>query len=528
MKFNKKMAYSAVFTALCAMNLVANAQTVRIANQGDALSMDPHSLNESLQLSVTGNVYEPLVGRGKDLGLAPALATSWKQTAPTVWRFELRKGVQFHDGTPFSADDVVFSFARAAGDGSDMRSYTNDIKEVRKVGDHAVEIETKAPFPILPDVISLVYIMSKKWCEANNATRPVDRRKGVENTASFKTNGTGPFHVKERQPNVRTVFVRNPNYWGKIEGNVREAIFTPIASPATRVAALLSGEIDVMEPVPVQDIARVNSNASTRAITGPELRTIFLGMDQKRDELLFSSIKGKNPFKDKRVRQAFYQAIDIEGIKKTVMRDASRPTALMVGPGINGWSAEQDKRPPYDVEAAKKLMADAGYGSGFEVTMNCPNDRYVNDAQICQAVAANLARINVKINLQAETKGTYFPKILRRDTSFYMLGWTPSTYDAHNPLNALMRCPDDKTGAGQFNLGSYCNAKLDELTVKIGAEADKTARDAMIREAFKIHTDDVGHLPLHQQALAWGVSKKVELTQRADNYMPFKWITVRK
>ena len=180
------------------------------------------------------------------------------------------------------------------------------------------------------------------------------------------------------------------------------------------------------------------------------------------------------------------------------------------------------------METAKKLMAEAGYPNGFEVAMNCPNDRYVNDAQICQAVAANLARINVKINLQAETKGTYFPKILRRDTSFYMLGWTPSTYDAHNPLNALMRCPDDKTGAGQFNLGSYCNAKLDELTVKIGAEADKTARDAMIREAFKIHTDDVGHLPLHQQALAWGVSKKVELTQRADNYMPFKWITVRK
>ena len=227
------------------------------------------------------------------------------------------------------------------------------------------------------------------------------------------------------------------------------------------------------------------------------------------------------------MRQAFYQAIDIEGIKKTVMREASRPTALMVGPGINGWSAEQDKRPPYDVEAAKKLMADAGYGSGFEVTMNCPNDRYVNDAQICQAVAANLARINVKINLQAETKGTYFPKILRRDTSFYMLGWTPSTYDAHNALNALMRCPDDKTGAGQFNLGSYCNAKLDDLTVRIGAETDKAKRDAMIKEAFQIHSEEVGHLPLHQQSLAWGVNKKIEITQRADNYMPFKWITVK-
>ena len=526
MKIERKMAATALFVALSAAGVVASAQTVRSANQGDALSMDPHSLNETLQLSVTGNVYEPLVGRNKDLSLTPMLATSWKQTSPTVWRFELRKGVQFHDGTPFTADDVVFSLARTQVEGSDMKSYTNDFKEVRKIDSHTVEIETKTPFPILPDVLSLVYIMSKKWCETNQATVPVDRRKGLENTASIKANGTGPFRVRERQPNVRTVFTRNGSYWGKIEGNVTEVVFTPIGNDATRVAALLSGEVDVMEPVPVQDIDRVNSSANTRAITGPELRTIFLGMDQKRDELLYSNVKGKNPFKDKRVRQAFYQAIDIKGIKKTVMRGASNPSAQLVGPGINGFQPEM-KRLPYDVEAAKKLMAEAGYPNGFEVSMNCPNDRYVNDGRICQTVAANLSRINVKINLQAETKGTYFPKVLRRDTSFYMLGWTPSTYDAHNALNALMRCPDDKSGAGQFNLGSYCNAKLDDLTVRIGAETDKAKRDAMIKEAFQIHSEEVGHLPLHQQSLAWGVNKKIEITQRADNYMPFKWITVK-
>jgi peptide/nickel transport system substrate-binding protein len=290
---------------------------------------------------------------------------------------------------------------------------------------------------------------------------------------------------------------------------------------------LLSGEVDVMEPVPVQDIDRVNGNPSTRVLAGPELRTIFLGMDQKRDELLYSNVKGKNPFKDKRVRQAFYQAIDIDGIKRTVMRGAATPTALMIAPGINGFQTEQNKRLPYDPEAAKKLMAEAGYPNGFEVAMNCPNDRYVNDSKICQAVAANLSRINVKINLQAETKGTYFPKILRRDTSFYLLGWTPSTYDAHNALNALMACVDDK-GAGQFNLGAYCNPKVDELTKKIQAETDKAKRSAMIKEVFDIHTADVGHLPLHQQALAWGTSKKVELVQLADNFMFFKWVTVKK
>ena len=527
MKFKRNMTSTIVASALFAISCAASAFTVRVANQGDATSMDPHSLNESLQLSITGNVYEPLVGRNKDLSLAPALATRWTQPSLNVWRFELRKGVQFHDGTPFTADDVIFSFQRASGDGSDMNSYTNDVKEVRKVSDFVVEIETKAPFPILPDVISLLYIMNKKWCETNQATKPVDRRKGIENAASFRANGTGPYRLRERQPSVKTSFSRNGSYWGTIEGNVTEVVFTPIANDPTRVAALLSGEIDVMEPVPVQDVARVNASANVRAITGPELRTIFLGMDQKRDELLFSNVKGKNPFKDKRVRQAFYQAIDIDGIKRVVMRGASTPTALMVGPGINGFLPDLNKRFPFDTEAAKKLMADAGYPGGFEVTMNCPNDRYVNDGEICQTVAANLSRIGVKVNLQAETKGTYFPKILRRDTSFYLLGWTPGTYDAHNALNALMRCVDDK-GSGQFNLGSYCNPKVDELTLKIQSETDKSKRSAMIKEAFEIHAADIGHLPLHQQALAWGVSKKVTLVQLADNFMPFKWISVQK
>jgi peptide/nickel transport system substrate-binding protein len=505
---------------------LAGAATLRVANQGDALSMDPHSLNESLQLSFTGNVYEPLVARDSKLALTPGLATAWRQTSPAVWRFDLRKGVTFHDGTPFTADDVVFSFKRAAGEGSDMKSYTASIKEVRKVDAHTVEIETTAPFPILPDVISLVYIMSKTWCEDNKAELPVDRRKGVENAASFRANGTGPFRLRERQPTQRSVLQRNPTYWGKVEGNVTEVVFTPIGNDATRVAALLSGEIDLMEPVPLQDVARITANPNLKVMQGPELRTIFLGMDQKRDELLSSSVKGKNPFKDKRVRQAFYQAIDIETIKTRVMRGAATPTGLMVAPGIKGFVPELNKRLPYDPEAAKKLLADAGYPSGFEVGMNCPNDRYVNDGDICQAVAANLARVGVKVNLMAESKATYFPKILRRDTSFYLLGWTPGTYDSHNPLASLMATPTDK-GQGQFNLGSYSNPKLDELTARIQSETDQPRRNAMIAEAFKIHADDVGHIPLHQQALAWAMKKNVELVQLPDNFMPFRYISVK-
>lgn len=517
---------AAVLVALAMLGTSAEAVTLKIGNQGDALSMDPHSLSESLQISVNENVYEPLVTRGRDYKLAPALATDWKQTAPTVWRFNLRKGVQFHDGTPFTADDVIFSYERAKSEGSDMKTYVGQVKEIRKINDHQIDIVTKTPFAILPELFTHFDIMSKKWCETNQAVKPVDRRKGIENAASFRSNGTGPYRLRERQPNVRTTFVRNGNYWGKIEGNVDEVIFNVIGNDATRVAALISGEVDVMEPVPVQDVERLKSASNLKVLQGPELRVIFLGMDQKRDELLFSSVKGKNPFKDKRVRQAFYQAIDVEGIKRSVMRGASTPMAEMLPPQVNGYAPDLAKRLPFDPEESKKLLAEAGYPGGFEVTMNCPNDRYVNDGPICQAVAANLARVGVKIKLEVETKGTYFPKILRRDTSFYMLGWTSTTVDAENVLYAIMSTPGDG-GRGQFNLGAYSNARLDELTEKIGSETDVKKRNEMIREAMKIHQDEIGHIPLHQQAINWAAKKNVELVQWPDNGMMWRYVSVK-
>ena len=328
MNFKIKAARGRRVRALLALPAwCAGAQTLRIANQGDALSMDPHSLNESLQLSVDGNVYEPLVGRDKDLSLAPALATSWKQTSPTVWRFELRKGVQFHDGTPFTADDVIFSFA--ARRGRRLRHEEQRRPTSRKCARSTTTRSTSRPrrrSRSCPTCSSLVYIMSKKWCETNQATKPVDRRKGIENAASFRANGTGPYRVRERQPNVRTVFVRNGNYWGKIEGNVQRGDLhadrqrrhargrAAVGRGRRDGAGAGAGHRRASRPAP-----------NCKVLQGPELRTIFLGMDQKRDELLYSSVKGKNPFKDKRVRQAFYQAIDIEGIK--THRDARRRRA---------------------------------------------------------------------------------------------------------------------------------------------------------------------------------------------------------
>jgi peptide/nickel transport system substrate-binding protein len=529
MQWKNHKSWTAVTVFLLALHAGcgAHAQTVRVAYQADVLSMDPHALGDTLQLSLTGNVYEPLVGRNKDLSLAPALATSWRQVSPTVWQFALRKDVQFHDGSPFGADDVVFSFARAGADGSGLRSRLVQVKEVRKLDDSMVEIETKAPFPLLPDMLTQVYIMSRRWCEANGAVQPADARQPGGNAATLQANGTGPYQLRTREPNVRTVFERSNRYWGEIEGNAQEVVLSPIGSGAARVAALLSGAVDVAEPIPVQEVERINAGTAARAVTGPEVRTIFLGMDQEREELLFSNVKGRNPFKDKRVRQAFYQAIDVEAIKRTVMHGAASPAALLVGPGINGYVPELNKRLAYDPAAARKLLADAGYTEGFDVAMDCPSDRDVADAAICQAVARDLGRVGVKVRLQTEPKSVYFPKLLRRETSFYMLGWTPSSFDAYDVFNALMACPA-ADGSGQFNVGGYCNARLDDAVKQIGAAADKAQRNAWIRKAWEISAADIGYIPLHQQALAWGVSRKVKLVQLADDSMYFKWMSIAK
>jgi peptide/nickel transport system substrate-binding protein len=253
--------------ALVCIVCEAQAKTFRYADQGDVLSMDPYMFNEAVLLSVDGNMYEPLVNLSKKLELEPGLATEWKQTSPTVWRFKLRNA-KFHDGTPFTADDVIFSFKRARSDGSDVKTKVAQFKEIRKVDDHSVDIVTEQPFPILPRAITTWYMMSKAWCEKNNAAQPVDVRKGTENYASNHANGTGPFMLKAREPGVRTVLVPNPNWWGKAEHNVTEAIFTPIANAATRVAALISGEIDMMQPVPLQDIPRIESNPDSRCCMG--------------------------------------------------------------------------------------------------------------------------------------------------------------------------------------------------------------------------------------------------------------------
>ncbi|WP_422365834.1 ABC transporter substrate-binding protein [Pelagibius sp.] len=506
----------------------AEAKTFKWAFQGDVQTMDPHGLFETMTLGFQSNFYEGLVTRTPDLELVPALATSWENVKPDTWRFTLRKGVKFQNGNSFNADDVLFSVDRINTEGSDMKVVAGLIKEAVKVDDHTVDIVTPAPNPILPLQLEIFYIMDKEWAAENNTTSATNVKGDDQgNFANINANGTGPFMVTERQPDVKTVLVPNPNWWGQNKSNITEAVFTPISQDATRVAALISGDVHMAYPIPVQDWKRLEDANGVSPLTGPEARTIFLGFDQDRDELLASSVKGKNPFKDQRVRQAFYQAIDIEAIRSKVMRGSATPSNLMVAPQINGFNAAMNERLPFDVEKAKSLLVEAGYPDGFEVTMDCPNDRYVNDERICQAVASMLAKIGVKIDLLAQTKSKYFGKVLAQnnyDTSFYLLGWTPSTFDSHNPITALMSCRVD--GKGAFNLGGYCNERVTELSDLIQVETDQEKRQALIDEAFKIHSEEVGHIPLHQQPLSWGVNDDATVAQRPDNVFHLQYVTV--
>jgi peptide/nickel transport system substrate-binding protein len=514
--------------ALCLFSSSANAETFRYAFRVDPASLDPQAIAETFTLSWLGQVYEPLVGRGKKLELTPALALKWEQPDPLTWRFSLRPGVKFHNGESFTADDVVFTIARVKMEGSDMGYTVNSVKEVKKVDDLTVDMILEKPNPILPYQITSTYMMSKSWAEANGAGKPASVKAKIENFASTNANGTGPFKVKSRQAGVRTIFEPHAGWWGSgdKEHNLTEVVFTPIQADATRVAALLSGEVDMVYPVPQQDVARIKSDAKLDVLQGSELRTIFLNMDQKRDELLDSNVKGKNPLKDLRVRKAIYQAIDIQAIKDRIMGGTSHIAGIMVAPGITGYDAKLDTRYPFDLAASKTLLEDAGYKDGFEMGMDCPNDRYVNDEKICQAVVGMLARAGIKVNLLAQTRTKYFEKILSRNTTFSLLGWQPLSYDAHSTFQETTYTPSGKSGT--YNVGNYSNPKIDELTNAIEIEANPEKRQALISEALALEQADIAHIPLHQAALSWGISKKVSLIQRPDDVLELKWVKVGK
>ncbi|HYR48836.1 MAG TPA: ABC transporter substrate-binding protein, partial [Candidatus Eisenbacteria bacterium] len=481
----------------------AEAKPFRWASQGDPQTIDPHSQNELLTNSVNGQMYETLVNRGKKLEIVPVLATEWQQVDPLTWRFALRQGVKFHDGTPFTADDVLFSVQRASQPSSQIRVYAQALGKPRKIDDHTVEFKLEEPNPVLLEHATLVQMMSKAWCVKNRVEKPLDFSAREESYASTHANGTGPYLLKSREPDVKTVLVRNPNWWGKPEGNVTEVIYTSIKSDATRVSALIAGNIDLILDPPPQDVPRLKKQAGIRVIEGTENRIIFFGFDQSRDQLLYSDVKGKNPFKDRRVREAIYRAIDIEALRRVTMRGQAAPTGGIT-PSILASNPEVEKRLPHDPALAKKLLAEAGYPNGFGFTLDCPNNRYINDEQICVAVSGMLAKIGLKVRVNAQPRAIYFARMPKRDTSAYMLGWGGAITDAETTFTPVLHSPDAK-GRGDWNWGSYQNKKLDELIDAQRVESDPAKRKKLIAEALAEHNAQIHHVPLHRQVIPWAM-----------------------
>jgi len=511
--YSKRWLVAAAAASLALASGAASAENVlRWTSQGDALTLDPMSQNEGPTNAMNGQIHESLVTRDAALKLQPELAVSWT-SAPDGWTFKLRQGVKFHDGAAFTAEDVAFSIARAQSKSSDFKEQVKAITGVEIIDDYTVKLMTDGPNPILPNQLTSTFMMDKGWAETNNVVEPQDFKAKEETFAVRNANGTGPFKVVSRAPDELTVFARNADWWGDkmFPGNIDRIEYRPIGNAATRVAALLSGEVDFVLDPPLQDLKRIESADGLKVITTSQIRSIFFGMDQGVAELRNSDVKGKNPFADVKVREAFNLAIDKEAIKRIVMEGLSFPTGMITPPGVLGNTPELDKPYGFDAAKAKSLLAEAGYPNGFTVQLDCPNNRYNNDEKICQAAVAMLAKIGVKVNLEAIPKAQHFPKIQKRTSDFYMLGWGVPTLDSHYVFSYLL------SEGGSWNATGYNNPKVNEITAAIATETDIAKRTAMIDAAWQIIKADKPYVPIHHQVIAWGVSEKLNVPIAADD-----------
>ncbi|WP_438810818.1 ABC transporter substrate-binding protein [Sinisalibacter lacisalsi] len=498
-----------------ALTSAASAETLRWARVGDALTMDPHSQNEGPTHTLNHHIYETLVGRDVDGKLLPRLATEWgiSEEDDSVWVFKIREGVTFHDGTAMTAEDVVFSLDRARTPPSGMAALHAAVEEVTAVDDTTVHVRMSGPAPLYVQNLTNTFIMSKAWAEANGVETAPNFAAGEEAYSVRNTNGTGPYKLVERDPEVRTVLEVFEGHWGDAP-EVTEIIYTPISEAATRVAALLSGEVDVVQDVPVQDIARLEQTDGIKVVRGPENRNIFFSYDMT-SEKLASSDAADNPFAKPEVREAMAMVIDREAIRQVVMRGESQPSAAPLPPFVNGWTEEMHAFPSPDVERAAELVAEAGYPDGFSVTLNCPNDRYLNDEAICQALVGMLSRINIKANLVAQTRSLHFPLIENWETDFYMLGWGVPTFDSQYIFDFLVHSRGGAYGA--FNGSRYANPELDAKIESLATMTDLEARNAVIAEIWDQVMEDRVFLNVHNQVLAYAMRDDINLDVHPEN-----------
>jgi peptide/nickel transport system substrate-binding protein len=511
--------------ALSLSAMGVSAETFRWASTADPQTMDPHAVNAAPVLSFLNNVYEGLVRRGKDMSIEPSLATSWEPLeGENGWRFHLRQGVTFQDGSAFTAEDVLFSYQRASSEAADVRSWFAPVTDVRVVDDFTIDFVNSAPNPLFPDSIANFMILDRGWAEANDATLPA---RDAENYATMNVNGTGPFTLASRDPGVRTTLVPNKTWWDEVDHNVTEAVFTPIGNSATGLAALLSGEIDFIQPIPLQDVAQVEGRDGFKVLEGEETRVIMFGFGHEHDTLLYSSdVTDVNPFTDPRVRLAAAHALDMASIDRVLFRGKIEPASQLVPKGISGFSEANQDRPAFDPARAKALLAEAGYPDGFSFGLKCTNDRYINDEALCRAAASMFAAVGLDAQLTTGPVRDYWTQLREDDFDMYLLGWSPGTFDMEHPIRFLLHSQDDERKLGSWNFGNYSNARVDELLPLVQQEIVPAARQEMIDEIVAITQDEVAYIPLYTQPLIWAAKDNIDLTQRADNFFMLRWVTM--
>ncbi|WP_064577268.1 ABC transporter substrate-binding protein [Cupriavidus gilardii] len=491
----------------------ALAADFKLAMSSPPTSMDPHFYNLFSNINVSEHIFDSLIKMDADSRIIPGLAESWKLVNETTWEFKIRKGVKFHDGSPLTAEDILWSLDRPAtiqNSPGKFDVYTKAIVAKKIIDPNTIQLITAQPYPLVLNDLTSIFIVQKKATQGLNSD-DFAQGKGMI--------GTGPFKFVSYARDDRVELTRNPDYWGPKPAWDKVTLrFIP--NPATRLAALLSGDVQAIENVPTPDLPQVRKNPKLSFFSKISHRVIYLYFDAKRDKSPYVTSKDgqpmdKNPLKDARVRNAISMAINRQGIKDRLMEGLSEPTNNLVPATLFGHNPNL-KTVKYDPEGAKKLLADAGYPNGFGVTLHTPNNRYVNDEKIAQTIAQNLTRIGIATRVEGMPMATYSSKGIKHEWSFGLLGWGAQTGEVSSPLRALLACEDAKKGFGTTNWGEYCNPKMDAVLEKALSTVDDGERSKLLQEATAIAINDGGIIPIHQQVTTWATQKGITYVPRTD------------
>jgi peptide/nickel transport system substrate-binding protein len=504
---------------LVALPLMAGAQSMRWGNNGEVSTMDPHGAFSTANASLLGNIYEGLVRHDRELRFEPALATGWEALAPDHWRFTIRQGVRFHDGSPMSAGDVVASLRRASLPNSPYTSVTHMIQSIEQSGEWAVDVRLRGPYPVLINDLAGISILSEAWMQRHDALQPADPARGRTAYTSQNTNGTGPFRLVSRTPDAETVLERFDDWWDRREHPLQRVVFTPVANDATRVAGLISGQLDVITPTPLQDLDRLRQSNGLRVIEAQDLRVMFLGFNVAAGH----AVEGqpRNPLADVRVREALTRGLDVSGITQSVMRGLTQPIHTLIAPEIGGYDATlATPRVPHDPTGARRLLAEAGYPDGFQIGFDCPNDRFVNGERVCRAITSMWARIGVRANLNVMRYPPYMARFLNQQSDIFLLGWanTPQL-DGFSILNNVLHTKNQRSGS--WNAGGVSDPAFDAVAARAAVEMDLARRTALLTEAFTLERRAFWTVPLYREPMVIAMRRPFDMPASADGRMRF-------